>query len=397
MTTIGSLFTGYGGLDLAAALVFGARTAWTSDIERGPSRVIAERFPDAPNLGDITAVDWAEVEPVDIITGGSPCQDISAAGRRAGMTEGTRSNLWVQMREGIRIIQPSFVIWENVRGAHSAGAHSAVESESGLLGGGQCGPVLRATGRVLGDLADLGFDAEWVTLPASEVGAPHKRERVFVLAWPAAQNPMRGRGGRWPSGSEPARSDDAALRSDPGGDRRGEHHDRVELLPTPCAQPSGNSPEDHLRKKPGRDRVTDLAIIAENGLMANGGRLLPTPRASDGEKGGPNQRGSRGDLTISSAVHRTDFGVYSPAVQRWETVIGRPAPAPTSPGQKGRPRLSATFVEWMMGLPAGWVTEPNLGLSRVQQLRLLGNGVVPQQAELALRLMLDRIKAEAAS
>ena len=168
------------------------------------------------------------------------------------------------------------------------------------------------------------------------------------------------------------------------------------LLPTPCAQPSGNSPEDHLRKKPGRDRVTDLAIIAENGLMANGGRLLPTPRASDGEKGGPNQRGSKGDLTISSVVHRTDFGVYSPAVQRWETVIGRPAPAPTELNAKGRPRLSPAFVEWMMGLPAGWVTDPDLRLSRAQQLRLLGNGVVPQQAEHALRVMLARISGGAA-
>ena len=154
-----------------------------------------------------------------------------------------------------------------------------------------------------------------------------------------------------------------------------------------------------MRKKPGRDRVTDLAIIAENGLMANGGRLLPTPRATD--PASVSSHASPGFTRPLGQVAReecaTDFGVYAPAIGRWEQVIGRLAPAPTELNAKGRPRLSPAFAEWMMGLPAGWVTDPSLGLSRVQQLRLLGNGVVPQQAELALRLMLDRIKAEAAS
>lgn len=87
--TIGSLFSGYGGLDLAVDLVFpGATVRWVSDIEEGPKRVLAYRYPDAPNLGDITAIDWATVEPVDIITGGSPCQDLSHAGKRAGMRDG---------------------------------------------------------------------------------------------------------------------------------------------------------------------------------------------------------------------------------------------------------------------------------------------------------------------
>jgi DNA (cytosine-5)-methyltransferase 1 len=72
------------------------------------------------------------------------------------------------------------------------------------------------------------------------------------------------------------------------------------LLPSPVAQPSGNPPEVHLRKKPGRKRVTDLAIIVENGLLESGGKLLPTPSATDGTKGGPNQRGSSGDLMLPS-------------------------------------------------------------------------------------------------
>lgn len=115
--------------------------------------------------------------------------------------------------------------------------------------------------------------------------------------------------------------------------------------------------------------------------------LLPTPRATEGAHGGPNQRGSKGDLTMSSAVHR-DFGDYAPAIARWERVTSRPAPPPTEPGPKGNPRLSPAFVEWMMGLPKGHVT--GVGISRVAQLTALGNGVVPQQAAAAIRLLLER-------
>ena len=105
--TIGSLFSGYLGLDLGVRSVFpDAREAWVSDIDKGANKILAHRAPGVPNLGDITTVDWATVEPVDIITGGSPCQDLSHAGRRAGMTEGTRSNLWVAMREAIATIRP---------------------------------------------------------------------------------------------------------------------------------------------------------------------------------------------------------------------------------------------------------------------------------------------------
>ena len=148
MLRIGSLFSGYGGLDSAVQEVFGGSLAWVADPAPGPSKVLAYRHPDVPNLGDITAVDWSAVEPVDIITGGSPCQDLSTAGRRAGMTDGTRSNLWVQMREAIHAIRPRYVVWENVRGALSASAASAVESEPRLLGDGPRGPALRAIGDV---------------------------------------------------------------------------------------------------------------------------------------------------------------------------------------------------------------------------------------------------------
>src|SRR5690606_23289204 len=103
---IGALFAGYGGLDLAVENVFGATTAWVSEFDAAPSRILARRFPDAPNHGDVTRIDWATVEPVDIITGGSPCQDLSHAGKRAGMKAGTRSGLWASMCDAIETIRP---------------------------------------------------------------------------------------------------------------------------------------------------------------------------------------------------------------------------------------------------------------------------------------------------
>lgn len=118
MTSIGSLFTGYGGLDMAARMALDpdARVAWTSDVEPGPCRLAEVRWPGVQNLGDITQIDWETVEPVDIICGGSPCQDLSLAGKRAGMASGTRSGLWESMFEAIKTLRPRLVVWENVKG-----------------------------------------------------------------------------------------------------------------------------------------------------------------------------------------------------------------------------------------------------------------------------------------
>jgi DNA (cytosine-5)-methyltransferase 1 len=94
-------------------------------------------------------------------------------------------------------------------------------------------------------------------------------------------------------------------------------------------------------------------------------------------------------VSLGVAV-RMSWGKFEPAIRRWEQVLGREAPAPTKPdGKNGTHRLAAEFVEWMMGLPEGWVTDPELGLKRNDQLKALGNGVVPQQAKYALQLLLD--------
>ncbi len=409
--TIGSLFSGYGGLDRAAEHMFGARTAWVSDIDKGACKVLAYRYPDAPNLGDITKVDWSTVEPVDIISGGSPCQDLSMAGRRAGMTPGTRSNLWESMREAIATLRPTYVLWENVHGALSAEATSDLEHCTGCMGDPRHGgPVLRALGRVLGDLADLGFDAEWCGLRAADVGACHQRFRIFVLAWrrdlayPYGQRVRVQTLGRLTAAESP---------SSPGCEWRSE----LATLPTPRAQ---------ARDVPyARDdyhyNLEEWAGHYEAGTL----HTLPTTRDTDGTKGGPNQRGSKCDLMLPSAVHqllptpsvadtqggrkhrsgeRSDelllngiahanrWGQYAAAIARHERAFGRPAPDPTEPGPKGNPRLSARFTEWMMAQPPGWITDVP-GVTRNEALKLCGNGVVTPQAVHALRVMLDRIGA----
>ena len=363
MTTVGSLFTGYGGLDMAVrmAIAPGARVAWNSDVEPGPCTLAAVRWPDTPNLGDITKIDWADVEPVDIICGGSPCQDLSSAGRRAGMASGTRSGLWGSMFEAIKTLRPRLVVWENVRGALTSGAFSLVESEQGLLGEGASRPVLRAPGRVVGDLASIGYDAQWVTIRASDVGAPHKRERLFLTSHPAGE-PWQLRGlaaageaaGRW------------AL-----GESRGSDRAHGALIPTPQATNATASSTGY---------GANLHEVARE--------LLPTPGAGDSVMGLPRALGRPTEKSthIAARLECTDYGVYAPAIARWEQVLGRPAPAPTVPPTRegGRARLSTRFVEWLMGLADGHVTGEELGLTREQQLRLLGNGVIPQQGAVAI-------------
>jgi DNA (cytosine-5)-methyltransferase 1 len=180
---IGSLFSGYGGLDLAVQQMFDAEVVWHCEWEDAPATVLEAHWPGVPNFRDVSKVDWLSVEPVDILTGGFPCQDVSQAGRRAGLGEGTRSGLWSEFAKAIEVLQPKYVVIENVRGLTSAKADSDVEYCAWCMGeAGDGEPVLRALGAVLGDLADLGFNAEWTGVRASDAGAPHNRFRVFILA-----------------------------------------------------------------------------------------------------------------------------------------------------------------------------------------------------------------------
>lgn len=181
----GELFAGVGGLGMAVNEVFDAEPAWFCEFDQAPSKVLAHRHPGVPNYGDVTQVHWPDVEAPQILAGGFPCQDVSLAGRRRGMKDGTRSGLWSEYVKAIDELRPEWVVIENVRGLLSADAAGNVEPCPWCLGDDNEQHALRALGAVLGDLADLGFDAEWTGLPASEIGAPHGRFRIFILAWPA--------------------------------------------------------------------------------------------------------------------------------------------------------------------------------------------------------------------
>ncbi len=409
MTTIGSLFTGYGGLDMGVAMAVApdARVAWTSDVEPGPCKLAAVRWPDTPNLGDITKINWADVEPVDIICGGSPCQDLSLAGKRAGMATGTRSGLWESMAAAVETIRPRLVVWENVQGALSARAYSPVESEPTMLGTRTNGPALRAAGRVAGDLATLGYDCRWAVVRASDAGAPHQRARFFLIGYPNGQpwdmrRPTTPR--QTPSGRpqrEPAGPDLGTLMPTPTASdhKAGRHQDgtghsltqAVQLLPTPQATYAPRSSPGY-----GPNLHEVARDLLQNASKLEATALLPTPKAGDGVMGLPRTSGRPPEKSthLATRLEYTDYGDYAPAIARWEQVTGRAAPPPSTPPRRegGKPQLSAKFVEWMMGLPAGHVTD--LDLSRERQLRLLGNGVVPQQAALAVGTLIRAARTE---
>lgn len=182
---VGSLFSGYGGLDLAVLNVLDSEMAWHCEWEDAPSAILAKHFPDVPNYRDVTKVDFKSVEKIDILTGGFPCQDLSLAGKRAGLKEGTRSGLWHEFARAIEELQPKLVVIENVRGLLSAKANNGVEySQQDLDSMGGRDPI-RAMGVVLGDLADLRYYARWVSVRAADTGAPHNRFRVFIIAYPS--------------------------------------------------------------------------------------------------------------------------------------------------------------------------------------------------------------------
>ena len=141
-----------------------------------------------------------------------------------------------------------------------------------------------------------------------------------------------------------------------------------------------------------RDQVMDL--VAGQGLRVSRAELLPTITVQDGKNTGGASQFERNTKPLNTQVLVvTEWGKFEPAIRRWEAILCRSAPAPTKPdGKGGAHRLSSEFTEWMMGLPVGWVT--GCGLSRNEELKSCGNGVVPQQAVLALRMLLDGIDLE---
>jgi DNA (cytosine-5)-methyltransferase 1 len=232
-------------------------------------------------------------------------------------------------------IRPEWVVIENVRGLlYTDAATSGMEWCEWCVGDPAHRHPLRALGAVLGGLAELGWDAEWCGLRAADVGAPHGRFRLFVLAWPLER-----------TGRDP----DRPLVPLPAA------YEELRLLPTPEAKLSDSGP-DYARAE----------------------------RAERGDTGGDDL------VTAIWKAALDDWGPYAAAVARWEGILGRPAPPPVRDHGSGRDRLNPALTEWMMGWPEGWVTDPVLGLTATEQRRVCGNGVVTAQAAAALRHLLSR-------
>ena len=301
---IGSICSGYEGLGAAVQDVIGGDLAWVADNDPGAAAVLACHYPDVPNLGDITEVNWGSVEQVDIMCGGFPCQDVSAAGARAGLKHGNRSGLWHEFVKAIGAHRPRLVVIENVlglltaRGDEPTAGHLAAEAGrdtiTRLLGwpenelalavsrgdkgrarvcrariarlrklhkqaAGKCQwheqRLIRAIGTVLASLAGLGYDAEWVVVTAAAAGACHRRARLFILAFPTETRTV------------PVPGDPVAVITD------GVWLEPLENL-------FGSAP--YTGRVPASGRMAGGRVYAaEPGPTEAGSGLLPTPRAWD--------------------------------------------------------------------------------------------------------------------
>ena len=508
------LFEGYGGLTEGVRMYTGGTLVGYAEHEpptpkvprptQAAARLLAHRYPGIPNEGDVSTIQWEPwCDRIDVLAGGFPCQDVSVAGIGGGLHVGTRSGLWYEFARAISVVRPPLVVIENVPGLRTAraGSHvevvddedaSDLESDDWDMGASRDrgSPVLRALGAVLGTLADLGYDARWDSVRAADVGAPHKRERVFIVAWrrditrietdgrhPVLAVPVSDQLFPTPQAALAIAGTDAhrAARVKAGGDdlmtvvdrdlfptpstsnaqgnqvnNRGElllpgvaehmlptpqvadveggHKTRSgarsnelllpgwaeSMLPTPVvtdADSARNRTANRAKPNPGHDGDTLLDAVGE---------LLPTPAASqhnDSEDAAQWQ--ARHDLHASKAVGATRAGLPLPiavqqtgdgpddptadgerftwgkfrgAILRTTRVMGTLPPSPTKPdGKGGKRRLAARFVEWMMLLPAGWVTGVP-GLTRREELKMLGNGVVPAQAAYATALLLSDVQ-----
>ncbi|WP_442910867.1 DNA cytosine methyltransferase [Kitasatospora sp. NBC_01266] len=314
---IGSLCTGTAALDLAVEAVLPARLAWCADNDPAARLLLAHRFPHVPNLGDLTAVDWYTVEPVEILTAGFPCQDISYAGRGAGLMEGTRSGLWHTIAHAVRVLAPRYVFVENVTALRRRGLDT-----------------------VAADLAVSGYDLAWRCLRASDVGAPHRRDRLFLLGLlrdAPAGNPHRLRLHR--AGTQPAHR--TGLQ--PAHPNRSHHSpDRRARCPDPGSRPGYWQCATSVAADPaGWRRCQGKPTSA---------RFQGRPHSAIRHRRHCSEElGSSESLT---SIH-TRWGDYEAAIRRWERILNRPAPQPTCPGRTGTPVLSPDFVEWMIGLSIG--------------------------------------------
>ena len=381
---VGALCAGYGGLELGLQLAgIDTDLIWVAETDKHASAVLDARF-GVPNLGDLTQI----VDPpeVDVVTAGFPCQPVSHAGKGAGVHD----ERWL-IRDVVTVARRAGAQWifmENVRGLLSANKGEAF-------------------GQVLDALAEGGFDARWACIRADQsVGACHRRDRWFAVAhadgagseaWGDARRASQLEAGVEPVGSAaPAAHASGVGRcagsrlgegqpSQQRGDGSGDDGD------TTAAYTGG---ERHGGRQDDRgvghlDRRDESQTRQQQRARAE-----PVDRgaASVADATGTERRGEEHETVVAPAGSAPKpgerhssyaWGDYADAINRWEWAIGRAAPKPVTDG-----KLSSRFVEWMMGLPDGWVT--GVGLSRSQELKILGNGVIPHQAAVAYGWLLEQ-------
>jgi DNA (cytosine-5)-methyltransferase 1 len=308
-----SLFAGIGGLDLGLERA-GMSVVGQVEIDPYCQRVLAKHWPEVPRHDDVrTAVAWwlGRTRPaVDVVAGGFPCQPVSTAGRR--LAQADERWLWPAAWAVIRDLRPRYAIMENVPGL-----------------------LARGMGDVLADLAEIGYDAEWDCIPAATVGAPHRRDRVFVVAYPRRRivwlqpEPVAGRGGPSVAGHNGANGHVA--------DAIGDGLKRLTEFST--------------RREPIRHRLRANPDGCDSGLADASGKGSPRRSSEPGGRPGETRRLEPERLGHVFAGHRPVAGGHWAS----EPDVGRVA----------------------HGIPA-----------RVDRLRALGNAVVPQVAEHIGRLVM---------
>ena len=344
---VGSLCTGYGGLEMGLKAAFGEiDLRFVSDIDKNASTLLAHHHPDTPNLGDLTTVNWEQQDQIDVLTAGYPCQPFSVAGKRKG-TQDDRA-IFSFISNAVSVLRPRYLFFENVAGHLTIG------------GAG-----------VIAELTRLRYNCRWGIIRASETGAAHQRKRLFIWCETKDTNSYRecetqtGQGRRRQvRPSRPVGQVISDTTFSDGTDTKQPSMDKAARSTAESRKPVSEITTYPSSKRHGR-RQDARTMGSFNGEMETETRRQRT----------------RQQLKYRSSK-AFNWRQYETAIRRWETVINRPAPIPVD--DKG---VNPVFVEWFMGLPEGHVT--GLGLSRSAELKMLGNGVVPQQARLALEILTE--------
>jgi DNA (cytosine-5)-methyltransferase 1 len=352
---VGSLFAGIGGFDLGLERA-GMRVAWQVELDSYCRAVLARHFPEARRFEDVREVGAQDLCPVDLICGGFPCQDLSPAGRGAGLA-GARSGLWAEFARIVRDLRPRYVLVENVPAL--------------LTGKGKRwdrAPV----GRVLGDLAEAGYDAEWACLSAREFGAPHLRKRVWIVAYPARD--AEARPAAQPGAErQRARPGGASCRARELPDADRDRRSQGLRLATGEGEPARAA--DAL----GRGAVAAVAD-AEGKPERAGLRAGESPRQRwrrPADRGGA--RGAVADAERGGRQGRTDQPRRDDPQRA--AAFGREGAAHPARGGEAR------GFDGRLPASQGWGAEPDVGRvadgvpARVDRLAALGNALLPQIAE----------------